>query len=102
MDARAWGGLVRALRRTVGREAGTAEELVNLWQFSDHDPNKSEYKGIEKIVFKKHADIPATQFYCFQAPSILDAKANIRVSLASGRSGAHDRANHYLQPDTSS
>lgn len=59
MDARAWGGLVRALRRTVGREAGTAEELVNLWQFSDHDPNKSEYKGIEKIVFKKHADIPA-------------------------------------------
>lgn len=59
MDARAWGGLVRALRRTVEREAGTAEELVNLCQSSKDEPNKLAYKGIEKIVFKKPADIPA-------------------------------------------
>ncbi|KAI0089815.1 hypothetical protein BDY19DRAFT_86920 [Irpex rosettiformis] len=59
MDARTWNGLVKALRRTVYWEAGTAEELVHLWHFSKGDLNKFTYKGIQKVVFKKQADIPA-------------------------------------------
>lgn len=59
MDARTWKGLVRALRRTVEREAGTAEELITLWQSSKGDPGTGEYKGIHRLVYKKQADIPA-------------------------------------------
>lgn len=52
-------GLVRALRRTAERDAGTAEELVHLCHSSKDDQAKGAFKGIQKIVFKKQVDIPA-------------------------------------------
>ncbi|KAI0693658.1 hypothetical protein BC835DRAFT_1063988 [Cytidiella melzeri] len=59
MDARMWNGLVMALRSTVLREAGTAEELVHLQHFSRGDTDTRVFKGIHKILYKNLADLPA-------------------------------------------
>lgn len=88
-------GLVRALRRTAERDAGTAEELVHLCHSSKDDQAKGAFKGIQKVVFKKQVDIPALlrgelvsdlnpKAAAFVPRHILEAQARAEAGVAPG------------------